>query len=293
MLVVGADSITTLTTPDQFAYRFGSQGRLASITDRNGNATTLDWTDSGLTVTEATGRQFVLTCGTGIDFGHFVRLTEVGILDRWVGYTYNPATGDLTQVRDVRGGTIALLSDGAHRVLTLTDQVGNTVLSNHWSPTTGRITGQDDANTVAGEDVVDGEQPFTLDYSTFGQTVVTDRRDHNTTYYYDMAYRLTGIKDAKATIPPLQLSWDNRNDLRCVTDRKNNRTGYRYDARGNVERVVPPKVADAACEPTAGHDDEVYAFTYTARNDIETVTYPSVLVLGVAYRRHYTYHYND
>src|SRR5207248_805846 len=59
-----------------------------------------------------------------------------------------------------------------------------------------------------------------------------------------------------------------------------NRTGYRYDGRGNVTRSVDAKNTDANCNLRDG--GVAWTYTYTARNDLETATAPPTIGLDGA-----------
>ena len=59
----------TLTLANQIKYKFaGSSGRLESVTDRDGNATTLTYNESGqlTTITDPVGRTIKLTYNTKV-----------------------------------------------------------------------------------------------------------------------------------------------------------------------------------------------------------------------------------
>jgi RHS repeat-associated protein len=289
-LVKSADGTYTLTTPEQFVHRFDASGRLASIADRNGLTTRLTWTSTGLTVTDPGGREVALLYGTGADSQHFVRITDTSLSPaRVVEYGYDPATGDLTSVRDVRGQTWRLTYEN-HRLRTLADPMARVVLENTYNAE-GKVVQQRDGNTVAGTAVIGNRQALTFDYATAGQTKVGDRRNSAfiTTYHYDATFRVTGITDAKNGLRA-NLTWDTRNDLVCTADHKGNRTGYKYDLRGNVERVTPADNADAACAPR--DPALVYDFAYNARNDIETATAPLTQTATGPIRSQTSYQYD-
>lgn len=192
-----ADGSYTLTTPDQLVHQFDLTGRLTSIADRNNNTTRLSYTATNLTITDPGGRTLVLTYGTGFDSKRFVSLTDTSLTpNRTVGYSYDTA-GDLRTVTDVRGNFIRMTYDGSHRLRTLVNQNGHTVVEHLYPPETdphaGKVKEQKDANTVANCAVIDTRQNLLFDYSTPGQTKVTDRRGFPTTYTYDGAKRLTSV----------------------------------------------------------------------------------------------------
>jgi YD repeat-containing protein len=108
----------TLTLPDQTKYKFTGGGRLESVTDRNGNATTLAYNGSGYleTITDPAGRKIKLTYNSE----GLVESAE-DPMKRVVKYTYE--SGNLKSV--TQPGESALRwqfkYDGSHRMTELTD----------------------------------------------------------------------------------------------------------------------------------------------------------------------------
>ena len=141
----GRSTLTTvaggyeLVTHGQLRYRFDTQGRLASLRDRNGQGLSLTYDGTGQlqNATDSAGRVVTFTVSGGL-------LTDVALPDgRSVHYAYT--SGLLTSVTDARGGTTQYSYDAGGRLATIVDQNNDTRVTNTYDPTTGRITDQVDA----------------------------------------------------------------------------------------------------------------------------------------------------
>lgn len=268
------DRTYTLTTSDQFKYRFDPNGRLTSIADRNSNTTTLSYAVGvSLTITEPTGRKFVLSYGTGVDSRHFVRLEEVGALGRTVGYAYDPDTGDLKTVTDLRGNTIQMSYEPQHRLKTITDQEQRIIVTNVYDGQ-GRVSAQQDAKGNI----------WSFDYSVPSRTAVdgprTDVPD-TTLYEYDSLYRVTKITDPAAgglAAGTTEITRDSQNEALCVKDRSGGRTRREIDPYGNLKRLVDAAHTDGSCNGSVATTWE-----YNYRND------PRYMIDARGFQTDYTY----
>lgn len=259
-LLKNGDGTYTLTTPTQTVYSFDANGRLTGQHDRYGNAVTLAYTATTLTVTNPAGRGFTLTYGSSTNAGRFVALAEVGGAGRTVGYGYG-AAGDLTDVTDVRGGVTHMTYDGSHRLLTVIDPRGVTITTNVYD-SGGRAIEQRDAQN----------KKTTLAYDVGNrQTVVRDNAGATVgTYSWDTGNRVPTLVDGGGNITAR--TYDANNRPTCVTDPTGSRTAYTYDARGNVAGVVDPLNTDANCALKPGGVRTT--MTYNAANQPLVVTDP-------------------
>lgn len=259
-LVKNANGTYTLTTPTQSVYGFDTTGRLVDQHDRYGNAISLAYAATTLTVTNPTGRGFTLTRGTGADAARFTSLVEVGGAGRTVSYGYS-ATGDLTDVTDVRGGVWQYAYDASHRLLTIVDPRGVTMTTNVYDGS-GRAIEQRDAQGKA----------TTLAYDpTARRTVVYDDAGAVTGVYgWDGSVRVPARADGAGNVTTTV--YDANNRPVCVTDPAGGKTGYTYDARGNVTAIIDPLNTDASCALKAGGGRTT--ITYNASNQPLVVTDP-------------------
>ncbi len=116
--LVQSGATYTLTTPSQIAYFYDSSGRLASISDRNANLTSLHYDADGLDyVEDPSGRvlNFIIDAGAK----RITQITDPSLTpNRTVGYGYDAGTGDLTTVTDVRGG-VTTFTYSSHRLTSI------------------------------------------------------------------------------------------------------------------------------------------------------------------------------
>ena len=139
-----AEAGYTLTLPDQTEYAFSGSGRLESVTDRNGNETSLGYETGRLkTITDPAGRQITLTYnGEGLvesaedPMGHLVEYAyEGGELasvtmpgeesPRWQ-FKYD-GSHRMTSMTDGRGGKTTNEYDGSNRVISQADPAKRTI----------------------------------------------------------------------------------------------------------------------------------------------------------------------
>lgn len=165
----------TLTEKDQTVYAFDANGRLATITDRNGNVTKLSYTGQNLTsVIAPDGRALTLSYDAN---GRLVELRDP--LGRRAVFSYN-ASGNLVSATDLSGAVTTYAYDAAGRITAITDANGNTFIQNVYDAT-GRVVEQRDA---------DGNLTrFFYDVAN-RTTIVTDPHGSTTTYHYDPELRL-------------------------------------------------------------------------------------------------------
>ncbi len=133
-----------LTLADQTKYQFNGSGQLESVTDRDGNETTLSYTSGQLTtITDPSGRKITLAYnGEGLvesatdPMGNIVKYAyESGNLKsvtmpgegspRWQ-FKYD-GSHQLTEMVDGRGGKTTNSYDGSNRVVSQTDPMGHTL----------------------------------------------------------------------------------------------------------------------------------------------------------------------
>ncbi|MBI2724138.1 MAG: RHS repeat protein [Chloroflexi bacterium] len=152
-MVRNVDGSYTLTKPSQLRMNFDSSGRLSSLSDRNGNTTTVSYNENGISaITDANGRALTVTADAATK-----RITQVtDPIGRSVSYHYN-SSGDLDQVTDASGG-VTTFTYANHRLLTITDARGNIQVTNSYD-SAGRVAEQGAA--MAGANVTYGANTLT------------------------------------------------------------------------------------------------------------------------------------
>jgi len=239
----------TLTLPDQTKYQFeGATGRLQSVTDRNGNATTVAYESHGRieTITDPAGRKITFAYNSeGLvesakdPLGHTVKYTyEAGSLAsvtepggtgaRWQ-FKYD-GSHEITTMTDSRGGKTSNEYDSSHRVISQTDPAERTLTFEYeafHTKITNKATG-----AVTDERFTSADLPFSITHGAGTTSASTE------TYTYDAA-----------------------NNLKSVTDGNGHTTKYTYDGSSNRTSMV-----DA--------DEHETKWTYDATHDVETMTTP-------------------
>ena len=232
----------TLTERDQTADAFDASGRLATITDRNGNVTSLGYTGTLLTsVAAPDGRALTLSYdGSG-------RLTQVGdALGRTASFSYD-AGGNLATATDLVGAVTTYIYDVTGHLTAVTDANGHSFVQNVYDPQSRVVEQRDAENNLT---------RFAYDV-TNRVTIVTDARGNTTTYTYDPELRLLSERNALGQAK--SSTWDAVNNRTSVTDRRGNTTSYTYDVRGNLLTVTDPL-------------GDITTHTYDVRNNLLTNT---------------------
>lgn len=188
-----------LTTKARIVYRFAADGRLTAITDTGGNTNVLEYEDGNLVrVTDASGTV------TTVEHEAAGRITGVrGVLNRHWAYRYS-GSGDLVAVTDPQGAITTYEYDRGHRLISITDPEGRTVVRNTYDGD-GRITVQQDG---AGGLWRYGYEPH--------RSTVTDPLDHQRTFEFDDRFRTTAVTDALGGA--MMLGWDEASNLVGVVD---------------------------------------------------------------------------
>lgn len=291
---IGGSSGLTLTMKDGGVKQFNSAGKLLSLTDRNGNTTSLNYDANGFlsSVTDPFGR--VLTVVTNPN-GQVTSISDS--LGTIATYVYG-GSNQLLSVVYADNSAFNFAYDGGLRLTTVTDALGNIVESHTYDGqgrgiTSGKHGGVDhySLNYVSGTetDVTDGlgrvtkytfdgskgrkvvtriegacscgggtnsqVQSFTYD-SQLNVTSKTDALNHVSTFTYDANGNQLTRNDPTGSITS---TYNGFAEVLTRTDQMNNLTTNSYDSQGNLLTTT-----DALTNPTA--------FTYNARGQMLTST---------------------
>ncbi|WLD94477.1 DUF6531 domain-containing protein [Alkalihalobacillus sp. AL-G] len=232
-LTQNSDGTFDLIFKDQKVYHYDSQGRLASMTDKNGNSLTLTYnTDNQVqTVTGPAGRTLSFTYTTN---GKIDSITDP--LSRTVRFGYD-GDGQLTTATNKRGHSTTYTYD-INGMTSITDPEGHTFIENVYDQRS-RVIKQYDANgSVA-----------TFRYDDANQkTTFTDYNGNTTIYTFNGHYRVTSKTDAKGN--KVTFTFDNDMNQTSVTDKNGNTTEYTFDDRGNVLTTTMPDTDGDATNDT-------------------------------------------
>jgi YD repeat-containing protein len=259
-LAGGSGEGYTLTTSDKKVYRFAGSGRLESVTDRNGNATTLGYNGAGrlATITDPSGRKITLAYNpeglveSATDpMGHTVR------------YAYRE--GSLASVT-LPGGSASRWQfeyDARHRITKMVD---------------GR--GGETQNTYNGEDqVVSQSDPMgrrlKWQYEAFATKVTNEATGGVTLYDYDSDGHLTEVAHGYGTPSETKerLIHDEAGDTTTRKDGDGHTTRYEYDSAGDRTKTIDPE----------GHETR---WAYNAMHEVTSETSPAGETTSTEYDEH-------
>ncbi len=304
--VAPGDSTDTLTQVEgnyRITGRFGtvtnfnSDNRISDVTDIDGNSLNFTYSGDKLTqVQDAFSRALTLNY-TGDD------LTSVSdFTGRTVSYSI--AGEELTGVTGLDSITQSYTYDSLHRMLTMVDGEGSTLVDNTYDEF-DRVVSQ-----IAPRQT--GSPTYNIHYAAGLSTAEEDPFGGRTTYYYDYSGRPLAVEDALGniarseydglgrlvkSIDPLgnetTRSFDNRKNLVSVINPEDEEITYQYDVQDRLIRTIDPLLNDSETDYDAEHhviaqrdalDNEV-ALTYRAdglpltsedpRGIVATTTYGS------------------
>jgi RHS repeat-associated protein len=297
----------TLMQPSQTKEKFSGSGRLESVTDRNGNETTLAYNGSGKleTITDPTGRKITLTYnGEGLvekvkdPMGHEVKYAYEGKALKSVTlpgeasanwqFKYD-ASRRMTSITDGRGGKTTNEYDGSSRVISQTDPAERK-LTFEYAPFHTKITNKA-TSAVTDEWFNSNNQPMSITHG-FGTAAATtesftytgglrvsrtDGNGHTWNFGYD------GSGNRTSEVDPLEheTKWTYNEAHQVLTETKpsgEKKTIVR-DANGNPETVS---------RPAPESKTQTVSYEYGPHGETKSMTDP----LGHAWSYEYDSHGN-
>lgn len=219
-IVKNSDTSYTRTFKDGLIHHFSSAGRLVSISDRNGNTTTLTYSGNNLaSITTPSGRTTTIATTGGL----------ITSISDPAGRTYNLAYtgGLLSSITDPLGNVWHYTYNTAGRMLTKIDPASRTVTYTY--DTSGRLLTSTDPESKA----------RTMTYTQTGTTALTEKDGGIWTYQYDPTFAVKTQKtDPLGNIT--RYRYDLKRNLVSVTDPSGGITRYTYDGNRNVISVTDP-----------------------------------------------------
>jgi RHS repeat-associated protein len=284
----------TLTLADQIKYKFaGSSGRLESVTDRNGNATTLTYNEAGqlTTITDPDSRTIKLAYnGEGLvesaedPMKHVVKYTyeggnlksvtqpgEAGL--RWQ-FKYN-GSHELTEMVDGRAGKTLNEYNGSNQVVKQEDPAGHK-LKFEYAPFETKITDESTGAVTLKQFTSNGE-PFAITqgygtalasteaytYNEAGYvTSETNGDGHTTRYGYDGENNRTSMVDPDSN--ETKWTYDSTHDVETTTTPDGETTTIKREAHGNPETISRPTPSGT----------QTTTYKYDAHGDLTSVENP-------------------
>ena len=285
----------TLTLENQTVYKFsGSTGRLESVTDRNGNATTLAYNGSGNleTITDPAGRKIKLAYNSeGLvesaedPMKHVVKYTyESGNLKsvtqpgesalRWQ-FKYD-GSHRMTELIDGRSGKSTIEYNSSNQVISQTDPMKRTTSYEYEAfdtRTTNNATGDVSVQYFTSNGV---GTSTTNGYGTASATTetrlfnaadellsATDGNGHTTKYGYDTHHNRTSMinPDNDET----KWEYNSTHDVISTTTPDGETTTIKRDSHGNPEAIE---------RPAPGGKTQITKYKYGSHGEIESTTDP-------------------
>ncbi|WP_019419954.1 DUF6531 domain-containing protein, partial [Paenibacillus sp. OSY-SE] len=200
----------------------GATGRLESISDRNGNQTTLAYDEQGLrTLTTPGGKVLAFTC----ENGKVIKIVDN--IGRKVEYRY--AGELLIGVTYPNGGAVAYAYDEEGRILSITDQNGHTYVRNVYD-SADRVIRQYDQEGHVTEIAYDERARLTT--FTFHATGVVEKYKYNRNYLVTEIHYDDGTHEA--------YTYDQYQNKDSHTDASGAITRWVYDEYGNLLEEAQP-----------------------------------------------------
>jgi RHS repeat-associated protein len=297
----------TLTLANQVKYKFaGNSGRLETVTDRNGNATTLAYNEAGqlTTITDPTSRTIKLAYnGEGLvesaedPMKHVVKYTyeggnlksvtqpaEAGL--RWQ-FKYD-ASHELTELTDGRGGKTVNEYSASHQVTLQKDPAGRE-LGFEYEPFHTKITNKT-TGSVTDERFTSNDEPFSITrgfgttsattesftYNAAGLPLsVTDGNEHTTSYEYDASGNRTKMVDANKN--ETKWTYNATHDVETMTTPKGETTTIKREAHGNPETIE---------RPAPESKTQITKYKYKTTGELESVEDPLKRITKYEYDTH-------
>ncbi len=316
-IIKNSDASFARTVKNGLIQHFDQAGRLTSITDRNGNATTLVYTSGGelASVTDPNGRVTAISSM----YGRIVSISDADSRVYNLGYT----DGLLTSISSPLGYTWQYTYDGNGLMQAKTDPAGNTITyeyyTNGWIRRSTTPDGtrkmaytQPGAATITEKD--GGVWTYRYDHALAVKTQKTDPLGNTTGFFFDQKRNLTStvepdgsvtsythdangnvtsvtLKDPQGAVVSLRsYEYNSLNLVTRSTDPKRGVTSYGYDARGNLTSVAAPIGTTTFQYDTKGNviamtdpNNRTTASTYDNQNNLISITDPLGNVTSFTY----------
>ncbi|MGH2854111.1 MAG: DUF6531 domain-containing protein [Solirubrobacteraceae bacterium] len=285
----------TLTLEGQTVYKFaGATGRLESVTDRNGNATTVTYNEKGNieTIIDPAGRTITLAYNSeglvesatdpmkhvvkySYEGGNLATVTQPGeTAPRWQ-FKYD-GSHQLTEMTDGRGGKTVNEYNGSHQLVSQADPMKRTTTFEYTTfrtETTNHATGAITMSYLTSGGQASG---ITRGYGTSSATTesraynaagellsATDGNGHTTQYGYDGHGNRTSMVDPDKD--EAKWTYDSTHDVETETKPNGETTTYKRDSHGNPETIE---------RPAPGGKTQITKYKYGTHGEVESMTDP-------------------
>ena len=203
----------------------GANGKLLTISDRNGNTLTFSYDAVGCLsrITNASGNYVDFQLGPN---GKIASVSDN--IGRTVAYAYD-SNGNLISATDPIGNTTQYLYDAENRLTQIVDPRGNTVLA---------VT-YDDNQPPRVLTIMEKGETWTITYFS-DHTVKTDSSGNTWTYYFNEVGLIERVIDPLGNVEQQYPNMVTSTSLEWEEDANGNRTTYTYDGDGKVTSKTDP-----------------------------------------------------
>lgn len=223
-LTKNIDGTYKLVLQNKMEYSYDLNGKLTSITDRNGNYVTISYDTAGriTTVTGAGGKSLRFA----YDSSRLKSITDP--IGRTIEYAYDIGS-NLTQVKGIGGG-LTNYEYNSMGLRSITDQNGKKFIVNEYDEFKRVILQYDENGNIIQYFYDDANMENSYTFLSTGKCIK---------YKYNEKLYVTRITYNDGTYEAFAYDeWGNKNSIR---DRNGNTTTYKYDARGNLLAVTLPE----------------------------------------------------
>ncbi|HEV7745181.1 MAG TPA: Ig-like domain-containing protein, partial [Pyrinomonadaceae bacterium] len=214
----------TLTMKDGTIHEFNISGQLESITDRNGNQTTLTYTSHRLSaITDPFGRVLTLTADSN---GRVTSITDA--IDTVATYTYD--SGRLKTLTYADDSGFVFDFDAGDRIISITDALGHVVESHTY----------DSGGRALTSERQDGVRHYDFEYLSATETKVTDALGNVSNYTFERIHgrnvvtEVEGLCSCGGSGSEIQhWTYDSQLNVTSKADALDHTTSFTYDGAGN------------------------------------------------------------
>jgi RHS repeat-associated protein len=283
--------VSDITTFTYYACAIGNScGQPYTITDAANNVTTFGSYDAHgmpISMTDPNGTQTTLT------YDDRQRVTSRTVAGETTEFEHWP-TGLLKKVTNPDGSFASYAYDAAHRLISVTDTLGNTItytLNGAGQRLTEEVRDVANALTFRRTHVYNNLGRLVEENGTVGQTTsfvydangnvteVEDPLGRVTTQVYDELDRLSTVVDP--ALESIAFGYDGQDNLLSVTDPRALLTSYAYNGFGeNIAQTSPDTGTSTSPVDAAGNVDtatdarsKTGDFTYDALNRVTEIEY--------------------